>query len=330
MVGDAGVGKTTLCSLLCSGGPGEAQPPLGRSPARTQGVDVHVRLVYAPGADGGAARPQFVELWDVSGDAEAYGPLLPLLLSAQPAAGVLLCHDLTRRRGAASVARWAAELGRSASFASPRTPGSPTAGSHSTRLRELGVPVPVLVLGLKADAAELRERAEAARTRARADPFTRLLAASSRLLHLLQQALARALRLSSESGPGVDEACSPRSRPPHARDEALFSADTHRCAAAVGRLDFDVFDAFFAQLLAHYDPLAAANEMGFAFSSSERLRDAGAVSSPAALPRWGHKRSASGGAEGGGASAARGADEDGRLAWEDGAEDVEGGGKRWS
>lgn len=75
VLGDSGCGKTTLCSLLASGP--AAQPP--GAPARTQGADVHVRLL-SPG-------PSFVELLDLSGDAEAYGPLRPLLLGSAPAAG---------------------------------------------------------------------------------------------------------------------------------------------------------------------------------------------------------------------------------------------------
>jgi len=61
-------------------------------------------------------------------------------------AGVILVHDLTRRRGAAGLAAWASELATSASFA----PGALAAGAPATppsalaaHLRELGLPVPV-------------------------------------------------------------------------------------------------------------------------------------------------------------------------------------------
>jgi hypothetical protein len=63
-------------------------------------------------------------------------------------AGVILVHDLTRRRAAAGLATWAAELAAGASFAAaPPAPaaGSP-AGALSARLRELGLPVPVRLL----------------------------------------------------------------------------------------------------------------------------------------------------------------------------------------
>jgi GTPase SAR1 family protein len=106
VVGDSGCGKTTLCSLLSSDACGSSGAP----PGRTQGCDVHVRLLHVPAAVGAAAVPHFIELWDVSGDSEAYGALRPLLLSAAPAAGVLFCQDLSRRGSASSAPRRRADL----------------------------------------------------------------------------------------------------------------------------------------------------------------------------------------------------------------------------
>jgi GTPase SAR1 family protein len=119
VVGDSGCGKSTLCALLANSGDGDDV----EVPPRTQGADVHVRLMHTFGGSGGA-QPQVacVELWDVSGDVDAYGVLLPLVLGPQAGAvaALVLCHDLSSpRKGLASLSRWAALCGAHAKWACP-------------------------------------------------------------------------------------------------------------------------------------------------------------------------------------------------------------------
>jgi hypothetical protein len=120
-------------------------------------------------------------------------PLSPSLAShsssrapLSQAAGVILVHDLTRRRGAAGLGAWASELATAASFAPGALAGGAGAAppnALATHLRDLGLPVPVracaarlpkrktqaltrnavalrqaLVIGTKADVAERRRR----------------------------------------------------------------------------------------------------------------------------------------------------------------------------
>ena len=297
VVGDSSCGKTSLCALLASTGESVA------CVARTQGCDVHIRLLHCPPAGGGAAAPHFIELWDV----DAGGPLCPLLLGCQLFAGVLLCHDLSRRGGAASLARWAQLLGTHGRWAEalqavPLSPRTGKGGPLAARLRELGVQVPTLVLGLKADLAEAA--AAARQQRSGSSLLSRLLSHAMRPAAALFAFMRcrRGARPSAEAatGPLLPEHVSPSTR-----DEAIFAADALRCAASLGRLDFDFVDAFFRALLLTYPCSQPGAALALSRNGSFDFQTKQVGEEVPLTPTFGA------------AQQALGADEDGRMAWGD-------------
>ena len=236
VVGDPGCGKSTLCALLANSGDGDDV----EVPPRTQGADVHVRLVHTFGGGGAQAQVACVELWDVSGNQEAYGLLLPLVLGPQAGAvaALVLCYDLSSpRHGLASLSRWAALCGAHATWACPPAahPATPLAG----RLREMGVAAPVLVVGLKSDAAVPAHSAR---------PTLGLLAS---LLLLPLHRAASLLRGWTTRMRGRmplaarEEGLLPEFATREQRDAALFNEATVCCAPGYGRVDTEALDAFF-------------------------------------------------------------------------------------
>ncbi|MBA0590751.1 hypothetical protein Gorai_019443 [Gossypium raimondii] len=128
VVGDSGVGKTSLVHLIVKGSS-------TARPHQTIGCTVGVKhTTYGcPGSSssslkGDAERDFFVELWDVSGH-ERYK-------------GVIFVHDLSQRRTKTSLQKWAAEIAASGTFSAPLGSGGPR-----------GLPVPFIVIGNKADIA---------------------------------------------------------------------------------------------------------------------------------------------------------------------------------
>ena len=173
VVGDTGCGKSTLVRHL-------AGDPRDELVERTTGVNARVRLVDVPDPRTGAPRPHFVELWDVGCRDEHK---IERRVFYADLDGVLLVHDLSLRRSARRLRKWAREIAASATFASP-TPdhcdwsvgvdavrGTPDA-PHVLRGFG-GLPVPALVVANKADLdrgaarARRRRRTAARSTRAR-------------------------------------------------------------------------------------------------------------------------------------------------------------------
>ena len=151
VVGDTGCGKSTLVRHL-------AGDPQDERVERTTGVNARVRLVDVPDPRTGAPRPHFVELWDVGGRDEHKTERRVFYADLD---GVLLVHDLSLRRSARRLRRWAREIAASATFASP-TPDHCdwSVGIDAVRgrpgaahvLRGFGgLPVPALVVANKAD-----------------------------------------------------------------------------------------------------------------------------------------------------------------------------------
>ena len=151
VVGDTGCGKSTLVRHL-------AGDPRDELVERTTGVNARVRLVDVPDPRTGAPRPHFVELWDVGCRDEHK---IERRVFYADLDGVLLVHDLSLRRSARRLRKWAREIAASATFASP-TPdhcdwsvgvdavrGTPDA-PHVLRGFG-GLPVPALVVANKAD-----------------------------------------------------------------------------------------------------------------------------------------------------------------------------------
>ncbi|KAK1306276.1 putative GTP-binding protein [Acorus calamus] len=139
VVGDSGVGKTSLVHLIVKGS-------ATSHPAQTVGCTVGVKhITYGSSGSssnsikGDAERDFFVELWDVSGH-ERYKDCRSLFYSQIN--GVIFVHDLSQRRTKTSLQKWAVEIATTGSFAASLGSGGPG-----------GLPVPYLVIGNKVDIA---------------------------------------------------------------------------------------------------------------------------------------------------------------------------------
>lgn len=139
VVGDSGVGKTSLVHLIIKGS-SIARPP------QTIGCAVDVKLTTygtsgssSNSSKGDMERDFFVELWDVSGH-ERYKDCRSLFYSQIN--GVIFVHDLSQRRTKTSLQKWAAEIAANGTFSAPLGSGGPA-----------GLPVPFIVVGNKADIA---------------------------------------------------------------------------------------------------------------------------------------------------------------------------------
>ncbi|PIN26870.1 GTPase Rab11/YPT3, small G protein superfamily [Handroanthus impetiginosus] len=139
VVGDSGVGKTSLVHLIMKGS-SIARPP------QTVGCTVSVKhTTYGSSGSssssikGDTDREFFIELWDISGH-ERYKDCRSLFYSQIN--GVMFVHDLSQRRTKASLQKWAAEIAATGTFSAPLASGGPG-----------GLPVPYIVIGNKADVA---------------------------------------------------------------------------------------------------------------------------------------------------------------------------------
>lgn len=139
VVGDSGVGKTSLVHLIVKGS-SITRPP------QTVGCTVCVKhTTYGNSGSssnsikGDSERDFFVELWDVSGH-ERYNDCRSLFYSQIN--GVIFVHDLSQRRTKTSLQKWAAEIALTGTFSAPLRSGGPC-----------GLPVPFIVIGNKADIA---------------------------------------------------------------------------------------------------------------------------------------------------------------------------------
>ncbi|XP_042512767.1 small GTPase LIP1-like [Macadamia integrifolia] len=145
VVGDSGVGKTSLVHLILQGSS-------IRRPPQTIGCSVGVKhTTYGSTSSssnsiqGDAERDFFVELWDVSGH-ERYKDCRSLFYSQIN--GVIFVYDLSQRRTKTSLQKWAAEIAATGTFSAPLGSGGPG-----------GLPIPYIVVGNKADiAAKERNR----------------------------------------------------------------------------------------------------------------------------------------------------------------------------
>ncbi|XP_021725377.1 small GTPase LIP1-like [Chenopodium quinoa] len=139
VVGDSGVGKTSLVQLITKGS-------TVTSPSRTIGCSVNVKhITYgSPSSSsnsikGDAERDFFVELWDISGH-ERYKDCRSLFYTQIN--GVIFVYDLSQRRTKTSLHKWAAEIAAVGTFSAPMGVGGPG-----------GLPVPYIVVSNKADIA---------------------------------------------------------------------------------------------------------------------------------------------------------------------------------
>ncbi|KAI5057635.1 hypothetical protein GOP47_0027650 [Adiantum capillus-veneris] len=138
VVGDSGVGKTSLVHLLLHG------TPIAK-PRRTVGCCVEVKHIKCGGNSSslstlaGKERDFFVEIWDLSGH-ERYKDCRSLFYAQIN--GVIFVHDLSQRKTKVSLQKWAAEVAASGTFSAPMA-----------TFNAAGIPVPYLVVGNKADVA---------------------------------------------------------------------------------------------------------------------------------------------------------------------------------
>ncbi|KAM7513718.1 hypothetical protein LguiA_003852 [Lonicera macranthoides] len=140
IVGDSGVGKTSLAHLILKGS-SISRPP------QTIGCNVSVKHTThgtssgssSNSIKGDADRDFFIELWDVCGH-DRYKDCRSLFYSQIN--GVIFVHDLSQRRTKASLQKWAAEIAATGTFSAPLGSGGPG-----------GLPVPYIVIGNKADVA---------------------------------------------------------------------------------------------------------------------------------------------------------------------------------
>uniref|UniRef100_A0A6N2LYG5 Uncharacterized protein n=1 Tax=Salix viminalis TaxID=40686 RepID=A0A6N2LYG5_SALVM len=139
IVGDSGVGKTSLAHLIIKGS-SITRPP------QTIGCTVGVKhITYGNSGSssssikGDSERDFFIELWDVSGH-ERYKDCRSLFYSQIN--GVIFVHDLSQRRTKTSLQKWASEIAATGTFSAPLSSGGPG-----------GLPVPYIVVCNKADIA---------------------------------------------------------------------------------------------------------------------------------------------------------------------------------
>eukprot|EP00252_Welwitschia_mirabilis_P004665 TRINITY_DN14961_c0_g1_i2.p1 TRINITY_DN14961_c0_g1~~TRINITY_DN14961_c0_g1_i2.p1 ORF type:complete len:334 (-),score=72.34 TRINITY_DN14961_c0_g1_i2:285-1286(-) len=141
VVGDAGVGKSSIVNLIINGTPAFHIQP-------TVGCTVSVKHIPYGGsstasslsANGERDRDYFIELWDVSGH-ERYKDCRSLFYSQIN--GIIFVHDLSQRKTKSNLQKWATEISATGTFSAP-------AGVSNIN----GIPVPFLVIGNKADIVE--------------------------------------------------------------------------------------------------------------------------------------------------------------------------------
>lgn len=139
VVGDSGVGKTSLVHLITKGSSiSRPSPTIGCS------VDVKHITYGSPSSSSNsikadAERDFFVELWDISGH-DRYKDCRSIFYSQIN--GIIFVYDLSQRRTKTSLKRWAEEIAATGTFSAPMGSGGPA-----------GLPVPYIVISNKADVA---------------------------------------------------------------------------------------------------------------------------------------------------------------------------------
>ncbi|KAF9970509.1 hypothetical protein BGZ73_006780 [Actinomortierella ambigua] len=164
VLGDAGVGKSTLVHMLCHG-----EALRDRTP--TVGCNIDVRLHTAPSsalrataagsshmANGSvsassstsAAASTFIEFYDVSGSPSVQHPRSRHMFYAGSYHGIILVHDLRNQRSFENLWRWMDDfLEVNTSATSYNRPINPDHGSNDFELSPRGMPI--LVVGNKKD-----------------------------------------------------------------------------------------------------------------------------------------------------------------------------------
>ncbi|XP_046743190.1 rab-like protein 3 [Diprion similis] len=142
VVGDSGVGKTSLTHLICH------QQTIG-NPSWTVGCSVEVKLhEYKEGTPN--QRRYFIELWDIGGSQNHQNTRSVFY---NPTNGIILVHDLTNRKSQQNLQKWLQEvLNKDGNHSKSKSfdDFDPEQFVGSTQ-------IPILVIGTKFDlAAEVR------------------------------------------------------------------------------------------------------------------------------------------------------------------------------
>ncbi|CAL1538919.1 unnamed protein product [Lymnaea stagnalis] len=141
VVGDSGVGKTSLVHLICHNEP-------CYTPTATIGCSVEVKLhEYRAGTP--SEKDFFVELWDIGGAASHANSRSIFYHQVQ---GIILVHDLTNRKSHQNLRKWLAET-------LSKDDLKPNNGYDFDPEQFAGNQTPILVIGTKIDSAQsLREK----------------------------------------------------------------------------------------------------------------------------------------------------------------------------
>ncbi|KAG5241729.1 small GTPase LIP [Salix suchowensis] len=133
VVGDSGVGKTSLVHLIVKGS------SLFALLKQLDHISYGSSSSSSSSIKGDSERDFFIELWDVSGH-DRYKDCRSLFYSQIN--GVIFVHDLSQRRTKTSLQKWASEISLTGTFSAPLSSGGPG-----------GLPVPYIVIGNKSDVA---------------------------------------------------------------------------------------------------------------------------------------------------------------------------------
>ncbi|XP_052809977.1 rab-like protein 3 isoform X1 [Mya arenaria] len=153
VVGDSGVGKTSLVHLICHNEP-------TNSPGWTIGCSVDVKLhEYKAGT--AAEKTFFVELWDIGG---CTGHQNSRSIFYNPVHGIILVHDLTNRKSQQNLRSWLAEVLKKDNKSSGN-------GFEMDPEQFAGNQIPLLVIGTKAEQVETMRNKGKSRGSSVADEF---------------------------------------------------------------------------------------------------------------------------------------------------------------
>ncbi|XP_065175080.1 rab-like protein 3 [Sycon ciliatum] len=137
VVGDSGVGKSSLVHLICH------DEPLLKS-SWTVGCSVDVKLYETSVAQGTTSKTFCIELWEIGGFSGHKGSRS---IFYQPCHGLILVHDLTNWKSHANLSKWLTEV--------TQADQSGTDGgleAISTDSEHFGADLfPVLIIGTKLD-----------------------------------------------------------------------------------------------------------------------------------------------------------------------------------
>eukprot|EP00879_Flechtneria_rotunda_P008804 GHRR01009222.1.p1 GENE.GHRR01009222.1~~GHRR01009222.1.p1 ORF type:complete len:298 (+),score=88.10 GHRR01009222.1:707-1600(+) len=230
VVGEPLTGKTALTELIASGRP-------GKTSGSTAGCHIHVKLVHNQASDAAAAadRRFFVELWDVSGQPK-YEQLRSVFY--KQINGVILVYNVANKATLSKLPRWATEVCRNGSFLAPF--------SNDQAARNIGgLPVPVLLIGNKADRLQFGAADASSLSNIISDACSHMLSGRGCSSSWWRRSLSRL-----------------RGRQTAATDSSSAVADTDQhlkgltASAITGMLDVDALNSYFVTLWERqYKPL---------------------------------------------------------------------------